>query len=223
MSHVARAALRDAEPGELVVAPEGSVDEHDVACGEPAEHAFVQPGQTGHVGHDAATRAVAEDEPTGLKLHVRPVQVARRVAARLERLDCEARPLEPPLLLWLQRLPLSPAVVLHDLQHRIPAPQRLLDLLAPNTRTGVADSRRSSSPAVWSISASVSSTPAIGGARTPSDCSGVSASSCCRASGEALTRNQGPSPPRIASDDCVRGRARTPARAASHVSQWQFH
>ena len=41
-------------------------------------------------------------------------------------------------------------------------------LRSPNTRTGVADSRRSRSPAVWSISASVRSTPAIGGARTPS-------------------------------------------------------
>ena len=87
MSHVAGAARRDAEPGELVVAPEGSVDEHDVGCGEPAEHAVVQPGETGGVRHDAAARAVAEDEPAGLKLHVRPVQVARRVAARLERLD----------------------------------------------------------------------------------------------------------------------------------------
>src|SRR5215216_2314829 len=81
----------------------------------------------------------------------------------------------------------------------------------------------SRSPAVWSISASVRSTPAIGGDRTPSTCPGVSASSCWRASGEALTRNHGPWAPRIASDDCVRGRARTPARAASHVSQWQFH
>ncbi len=129
VSHVARTALRDAEAGELVVAPEGSVDEHDVACGEPAEHAVVQSGQAGRVRHDAATRAVAEDEPTGLKLHARPVQVARRVAACLERLDREARPLERPRLPWFQRLPLGPAVALQDLQHRIPAPQRLLDSL----------------------------------------------------------------------------------------------
>src|SRR5919198_2001604 len=87
----------------------------------------------------------------------------------------------------------------------------------------VEDSRSSRRPAVWSISASVSSPPAIGGARTPSPCCGVSVSSCWRASGEALTRYHGPSPPRIASDDWVRGRARTPARAASHVPQWQFH
>ena len=44
--------------------------------------------------------------------------------------------------------------------------------------TGVVDSRSSSSPAVWSISASVSRTPAIGGARTPATRRGSSVSSC---------------------------------------------
>jgi hypothetical protein len=63
----------------------------------------------------------------------------------------------------------------------------------------------------------------MGGARTPSTERPVSASSCWRASGDAFTRNHGPSPPRIAIDDCVRGRARAPARAASHVGQRQFH
>src|SRR3954471_3643483 len=88
---------------------------------------------------------------------------------------------------------------------------------------GIEDSRSRSRPAVWSISASVNSTPAIGMARTPSPGSGASASSCWRRSGEALTNHHGPSAPRMASDDCVRGRARTPARAASHVPQRQFH
>src|SRR3954453_17553257 len=88
---------------------------------------------------------------------------------------------------------------------------------------GDEDSRRRRSPAVWSISASVSSTPATGAARTPSSPSAPSASSCWRRSGEALARNHGPSAPRIASDDCVRGRAPSPRRAASHVGQRQFH
>ena len=70
--HVARAAVRDAEPRELVVAPERAVDEHEVARGEPGEHAVVQPGEPGHVGDDAAARAVAEDEPARLELDVRP-------------------------------------------------------------------------------------------------------------------------------------------------------
>ena len=51
----------------------------------------------------------------------------------------------------------------------------------------------------------------------------ASPSSCWRRSGEALARNHGPSAPRIASDDCVRGRAAVPVRAASHVGQRQFH
>jgi hypothetical protein len=34
-----------------------------------------------------------------------------------------------------------------------------------------------------------------------------------------LTRNHGPSSPRIASDDWLRGRAWTPARAASQIPQ----
>src|SRR3954454_11676641 len=48
-------------------------------------------------------------------------------------------------------------------------------------------------------------------------------SSCWRRSGEALAKNHGPSAPRTAIDDCVRGRASVPVRAASHVGQRQFH
>ena len=121
VSHVPRAARRDAESGELVVAPEGPVDEHDVARGEPGEHAIVQTGKAGGVGHDAAIRAVAEDEPARLKLHARPVQVARCVAADLERLDLEARPFERHRPLRFECLPLGPAVALQDLQYGIPA------------------------------------------------------------------------------------------------------
>ena len=72
---------------------------------------------------------------------------------------------------------------------------------------------------MWSISASVSRTPAIGGERTPSTDGAASASSCSRRSGEALTRNHGPSAPRIASDDCVRGtRASACARGLAHLA-----
>ena len=66
----------------------------------------------------------------------------------------------------VERLPLDAAVALEDLQYRIPVRQRTPTPSSPKTRTGAADSRRSSSPAVWSISASVRSTPANGGART---------------------------------------------------------
>ena len=69
--------VRDAEPRELVVAPERAVDEHEVAGGEAGEHVVVQPGEPGHVGDDAAGRAVAEDEPARLSSS----RVARRVAA----------------------------------------------------------------------------------------------------------------------------------------------
>src|SRR3954447_6001954 len=57
----------------------------------------------------------------------------------------------------------------------------------------------------------------------PSALPASSPSSCWRRSGEALARNHGPSAPRIASDDCVRGRAAPPERAAWHVGQRQFH
>ena len=70
VSHVARASLRDAEPGELVVAPEGPVDEYQIARGEPAEHAIVQTGETGNVGDDAATYGVTEDETARLEFDV---------------------------------------------------------------------------------------------------------------------------------------------------------
>ena len=47
VAHVVRAAGRDAEPGELVVAPERPVDEHEIARGEPGEHAVVEPASPG--------------------------------------------------------------------------------------------------------------------------------------------------------------------------------
>ena len=58
---------------------------------------------------------------------------------------------------------------------------------------------------MWSISASVSSTPATGAARTPSARSPASPSSCWRRSGEALARSHGPS---VAADRDRRLRAR---------------
>ena len=88
--HVPRAARRDAEAGELVVAPEGPVDEHEIAGGEPGEHAVVEAGEAGDVGDHAAADAIAEDEPARLELHVRAAEVARRVPAHVERLDGEA-------------------------------------------------------------------------------------------------------------------------------------
>jgi len=63
----------------------------------------------------------------------------------------------------------------------------------------------------------------MGAARTPRAGSVLSPSICWRRSGEAFANNQGPSALRIASDDCVRGRADIPARAASQVLQRQFH
>jgi hypothetical protein len=121
--HVARAARRDPESRELVVAPERPVDQHHIAGREPREHALVQAREAGDVAEHAAARAVAEDEAARLQLDVR---VARCVATDRERLDCEARPVERPLPLRLERLPLGAAVALQDRQHGIAAPQRAL-------------------------------------------------------------------------------------------------
>ena len=66
VAHVACAAVGDAEQGELVVAPERPVDEHEVARGEAVQRAVVERGERGHVGEHAAARAVAEDEAAGL-------------------------------------------------------------------------------------------------------------------------------------------------------------
>ena len=155
VAHVVRAAVRDAQPRELVVAPERAVHEHEVARGEPGEHAVVQAGEPGDVGDDAAGRAsrktnpVASSSPAwnGSTTRLDPSSGVR--ALRFERRAIRRRRSAPAC-----------AAACPSSARSTPA--------APKTRTGVADSRSSSSPAVWSISASVSSTPAIGGARTPS-------------------------------------------------------
>src|SRR5689334_712026 len=84
VSHVARAANRDAEAGEIVVAPEGPVDEHKIAAGKPREHAMVQPSEARHVADSPSARSIAEHEPTRLELLARPLEVPRRVPAHLE-------------------------------------------------------------------------------------------------------------------------------------------
>jgi len=104
-----------------------------------------------------------------------------------------------------------------------PSAMQQLALSLPGDVTFTSFTATANGRAPASSTASSAITPATGAARTPSTSSGVSASSCWRASGEALTRNQGPSSPRTASEDCVRGRARTPSRAASQVGQRQFH
>ena len=137
---------------------------------KPGEHAVVEPRQPGHVGDDPAARAVAEDEPARLQLDVGPVQIARRIAAR-RRTDSTVRldPSSGQRAPRLERLPLGPAVALQHLQHGIAASSARARRPRCRTRAPASpDSRSSSSPAVWSISASVSRTPAIGAARTPS-------------------------------------------------------
>ena len=181
MTHVVCAAVRDAQPRELVVAPERAVHEHDVAGGEAGDHTVVPSGEGGRVGDDAAGRAVAEDEPAGLV-------VAAPGTTRRPGSTCLERPGARRLGACASRRRRNARAS----ATAFPA-ERARRQRSPKTRTGVVDSRSSSRPAVWSISASVSSTPATGDARTPSPPRASSVSSCCRRSGEALTRNHGPS------------------------------
>ena len=180
VAHVARAAVRDAQPRELVVAPERAVDEHEVARGEPGEHVVVEPGEPGDVGDDAAARAVAERRSPLASSSMSDPQIARRVAARRERLDRRgstrrAAAAAPARASATRRRSSAPA----SRSTGYPSRQRALDARARRRRAPASpDSRSSSSPAVWSISASVSSTPAIGGARTPSARGASSVSSC---------------------------------------------
>ena len=77
---------------------------------------------------------------------------------------------------------------------------------------------------VWSSSASVSSTAAIGLSRPERGCSAGVASIWLRRSGEALTRNQVVRSALTAIDDWVRGRVgREPSRTARHPGHPQFH
>jgi hypothetical protein len=108
-----RTAGRDAESGQLVVAPERPVGEHEIARGEPGEHRLVPSGQSGRVAGDAAAVAVAEHE------------AARIVVANRERLDDEARAIERPGVPRLERLPVDPAEALEHAQQRLA--QRALD------------------------------------------------------------------------------------------------
>jgi hypothetical protein len=100
--------------------PERAVDEHDVARGEPGDHAVVEPGEPGNVGDGAP--AVTEYEAARLELHT--LEVARGVAARGEGLDLEARAVEMP---GFERPPLGAAVALEHRQHGIALPQRAAD------------------------------------------------------------------------------------------------
>ena len=91
---------------------------------EPGDHAVVQSGEPGDVGGHAAGRAVAEDEAGRLEL---PVQIPRRVAARRERLDLEARAVDRQRPPRLERLPLGSAIAFQHRQDRIPVRKRPLD------------------------------------------------------------------------------------------------
>ena len=77
---------------------------------------------------------------------------------------------------------------------------------------------------VWSSSASVSSTAAIGLSRPERGCSAGVASIWLRRSGEALSRNQVDRSALTAIDDWVRGRVgREPSRTARQPGHPQFH
>ena len=199
--------------------PERAVDEHEVAGGEPGDHAVVEPREPGDVGDDAAGRAVAEDEAARLELGVR-AEIARRVAARRRtarprgssRRAAAARPVRASAT---RRRSSAPASAGRDTRPsaRARRPRRRRRAAASPTRAC------SSRPAVWSISASVSSTPAIGGARTPSTGGASSVSSCST----QVRRGVDEEPrPVVAADRERRLRARTRAltraRGLAHLA-----
>ena len=98
-----------------------------------------------------------------------PGEVARRVAAGRERLDLERGAVERERAARLERPPLDAAVARRGSAARDSRRSgRGGRRRSRSTRIGVEDSRSSRRPAVWSISASVSRTPATGAARTPS-------------------------------------------------------
>ena len=130
---------------ELVVAPERAVDEHDVARGEAAEHVVVEAREARHVRQHAAGRAIAEDQPGRLDVGAGPGEVARRVAARRERLDLEGGSVEGERARGLERPPLDAAVVGEHAQHGIAVGQGPADLVAavhPDRRRGLAQQQQ---------------------------------------------------------------------------------
>ena len=222
VAHVVRAAVRDAEPGELVLAPERPVDEHEVAGGEAGEHAVVQPGEPGDVGDDAAARAVAEDEPARLELDVdpsgsaarrRPRRTARRRGSTL-RARCAARARASATR------PRSSAPASRSTGY--PSVSARSTPASPKTRTGAPTRAAAAARRVVDLRV---------GQQHAGDRRRADAVACgARERLELLTRvgrgvDEKPWP--LAPADRERrlraGRARTPARAASHVSQWQFH
>jgi hypothetical protein len=124
VAHVAGRAIREAQAREVVVVPERPVDEDEIAGGEPADHAVVQPGEPGGVGD--RTPGVAEREAARLELCVR-AEIARGVAAGREQLDHEARAGERLRPLRVERPPLGAAVAPQHRQDGIPVGQRALD------------------------------------------------------------------------------------------------
>ena len=191
---------------------------------EAAEHVVVEPREARHVGQHAAGRAVAEDQPGGLDLGAGPGEVARRVAAGRERLDLERGSVERDRASGLERPPVDAAVVREDRQHR------------DSRRSGRGGPRRSRTRGSASRTRAAAAGPPCG--RSPRPSAGPRPRArrarrprarrrAPRAAGAGPARRwpgtTDPSAPRIASDDCVRGRAAAPARAASHVGQRQFH
>jgi hypothetical protein len=85
-------------------------------------------------------------------------------------------------------------------------------------------SRRLSRPAVWSISAPVSTTAPIGLPRVARGCSASLAAIWARKSGEALSKVQRRRSGDTARLAWLRGRTRaSPAQASRQTSQLQFH
>ena len=193
-----------------------------IARREAAEHGVVQARDHRRVHRHAAPRTVAERERHGLQAGVRIAHEARRVAADRERLDGEARPVERDAAVRFERVPAHPAVAVEDPQDGVVVRERAPDRPVRQSAAARRHSRRISRPVVWSISASVSTTPANGVARTPSLPGGEQP----RAAG-GVRRRVDEEPRAVvartaATTGSVGGRG-APRAHGPHVGQEQFH
>ena len=68
--HLVRGALADAEADQLVVGPEGSVEQHEVGVAEPVEHRRVEAATAGDEGTGGPARAVRDHEANGVPRRV---------------------------------------------------------------------------------------------------------------------------------------------------------
>ena len=223
MSHLPRRAIGDAEIDELALGPERAVHQHGITGLESLQHSIAEPCEPRDVGQHAAGATVAEGQPDRLNVRAASAQVAWRVATSRERLDLERGPVQGERAFGLEGVPRDAAVVVEHGEHRVPVGKGTADGLGAVDLEGdrrLARKQESSRVVDFRI-----------GQEDPRHRRRTDI--VCRFEAQAFEllaqvrrgvgHVHGPSAARIASDDCVRGRADVPVRAASHVLQRQFH